>query len=139
MREIVSHCTEMEGNMGDDSRSRDNRGLENERRVEHLTNLVERQTRTERHLEEHSDIAHDPENIQHVKELQQEREKEISNIKDKLAHGENSRNRQLENTEKRFLYAEGYLNHNADHMDEQSFINAKEKQKHRKEQMDQLK
>lgn len=125
--------------MDDNRRGRDNRGLENERRVEHLENLVERKTRTERHLEEHSDISHDPENIQHVKELQRERQNEIDNIKNILSHGENNRNRQLENTEKRFLYTEGYLNHNADRMDEQSFQNAKEKQKHRKEQMDQLK
>ncbi len=119
--------------------SRDNRSLENERRVDHLCNLVEKQTRTERHLEEHSDISSSPSNIEHAKEVQKEREQEIGNLKDILAHGENARDRQLENTRKRFLYAEGYLNHNADHMEEQAFINAKERQKHRMEQMDQMK
>ena len=38
-------------------RHHDNKGLENERRIDHLVNLVERKTRTERHLEEHSDIS----------------------------------------------------------------------------------
>lgn len=117
----------------------DSQRTENERRVEHLCNLVERHTRTERHLEEHSDISHSAKNIAHVKDLQKEREQEIENLKDILANGENSRNKQLENTQKRFLYAEGYLNHNADHMDQISFNNAKERQEHRKEQMDALK
>jgi hypothetical protein len=115
------------------------KGNENERRVDHLVNLVERQTRTERHLEEHSDISKSPENIEHAKELNQKRENEIQNIKNILAHGENYNNDTIENTEKRFRYAEGYLNHNADHMDEQAFRNAKERQQHRKDQLDQMK
>lgn len=119
--------------------SRDNQGLENERRVEHLCNLVEKQTRTERHLEEYSDISHSKKNIEHVQELQKDREHEINNLKDILANGEDAKNRQYENTQKRFLYTEGYLNHNADHMEEQAFRNAKEKQKHRMEQLDQMK
>ena len=45
----------------------------------------------------------------------------------------------LENTEKRFIYTEGYLNHNADHMDREAFENAKRKQEHRKEQLDNYK
>ena len=122
----------------DNENKRDNRNLENERRVEHLCNLIEKKTRTERHLEEHSDISSSPRNIDHAKELQREREQEIENLKDILAHGENAKNRQYENTEKRFLYAEGYLNHNAERMDDKSFKNAKERQEHRKEQLDNM-
>lgn len=118
------------------NRGKDNNGLENERRVDHLVNLVEKKTRTERHLEEHSDISKSQENIEHAKEVNQKREQEITNIKNILAHGENANNKYQENTEKRFLYTEGYLNHNADHMDEVSFKNTKEKQEHRKEQLD---
>lgn len=117
----------------------DSQKTENERRVEHLCNLVERHTRSERHLEEHSDISHSAKNIAHVQELQSARQQEIENLKDILANGENSKNKQLENTQKRFLYAEGYLNHNAERMDQTSFNNAKERQEHRKEQMDVLK
>lgn len=115
------------------------KGIENERRVEHLINLVEKQTRTQRHLEEHSDISHSQENIDHAKKINEEREDEIENLKNILSYGENYNNNQKENTEKRLLYSEGYLNHNADHMDECSFNNAKAKQEHRKEQLDQLK
>ncbi|MBH1939333.1 hypothetical protein I5677_00335 [Mobilitalea sibirica] len=125
--------------MDQDNRSRDDRGLENERRIDHLISLVERKTRTERHLEEHSDISDSPENIQHAKDINQQRENEIQNLKNIIAHGENASNNYLENTEKRFIFTEGYLNHNADHMDDEAFKNAKIKQEHRKEQMDFLK
>jgi hypothetical protein len=115
------------------------KGIENERRIDHLRNIVEKQTRTERHLEEHSDISKSQENITHVKELQKERENEIQNLKDIIAHGDQNNNKQLENTEKRLQYTNGYLNHNADHMDKETLNNTKEKQEHRKEQMDWLK
>ncbi len=112
---------------------------ENERRLEHLENLVEKQTRTERHLEEHADISHSKANIEHVKALQQERQNEIRHLKDKIVYGDNCSNDYMENTEKRFLYTEGYLNHNAEHMDRKSFDNTKAKQEHRKEQLDNYK
>lgn len=118
---------------------RDNDACKKERRVDHLVNLVEKQTRTERHLEEHSDISKSQENIDHAKKVNEERQEEIDNLKNILAHGENCNNNYKENTEKRLLYTEGYLNHNAEHMDKQSFNNAKDKQEHRKEQLDQMK
>lgn len=120
----------------DQGRSRDNKGIDNERRIDHLVNLVEKSTRTQRHLEEHSDISSSPENIQHAKEIQKERKEEIDNLKNIIANGDDSRNNHKKNTEKRFLYAEGYLNHNADRMDKEAFKNAKERQEHRKEQLD---
>lgn len=120
-------------------KSRESKGLENERRIEHLENLVEKQTRTERHLEEHSDISSSPENLEHARELNRERQNEIDDIKNILAHGENYNNDYKENTEKRLKYSEGYLEHNADHMDQQSLKNAKEKNEHRKEQLKQMK
>jgi hypothetical protein len=123
----------------DNDKNWDKRGVENERRIDHLSNLVEKQTRTERHLEQHTDISSSPENIEHAKQLQQDRQSEIENLKNKIAYGDNVSNNYKENTEKRFLYTEGYLNHNADHMDKDAFNNAKEKQEHRKEQLDSLK
>lgn len=113
------------------------KAIENERRIDHLRNIVEKQTRTERHLEEHGHIPRSHENMEHVKEVQQKRENEIQNLKNIIVHGEqSSKNDQLENTKKRFLYTEGYLNHNADHMDRETFENTKRKQEHRKEQID---
>jgi hypothetical protein len=117
----------------------DNEGCKKERRVDHLVNLVEKKTRTERHLEEHADISKSQENIDHAKKLNEERQEKIDNLKNILAHGENCNNHEKENTEKRLLYTEGYLNHNAEHMDQNAFKNAKEKQEHRKEQLDQMK
>lgn len=114
------------------------RGIENERRIDHLVNLVERQTRTERHLEQHSDISKSQENIEHAKQLQSERQEEIDNLKNKIAYGDNASNNYKENTEKRLLYTEGYLNHNAENMDEKTFKNTKRKQEHRKEELDRL-
>lgn len=114
------------------------RGIENERRIDHLVNLVERQTRTERHLEQHSDISKSHENIEHAKQLQSERQEEIDNLKNKIAYGDNASNAYKENTEKRLLYTEGYLNHNAENMDEETFKNTKRKQEHRKEELDRL-
>lgn len=118
---------------------KDNQSMEKERRLEHMENLVEKQTRTERHLEEHADISRSKANIEHAKELQKERQSEIDHLKDKIVYGDNVSNDYKENTEKRFLYTEGYLNHNADHMDQKSFDNAKAKQERRKEQLDNFK
>ncbi|NLK28749.1 MAG: hypothetical protein GX306_10470 [Clostridiales bacterium] len=112
--------------------------IENERRIDHLRNIVEKQTRTERHLEEHGHIPRSHENMEHVKEIQRRREDEIQNLKNIIVHGDQCSNNHLENTKKRFLYTEGYLNHNTDHMDRETFENAKRKQEHRKEQIDQL-
>lgn len=53
--------------------NREKKGVENEGRINHLVNLIEKSTRTQRHLEEHSDISNSPENIQHAKEIQEER------------------------------------------------------------------
>ena len=114
-------------------------GAEDERRIEHIENLVEKQTRTQRHLEEHSDISHSPSNIQHAKELQRDRQSEINHLKDKIAYGDNVSNDYKENTQKRLLYTEGYLNHNAEHMNREDYKNAKAKQERRKDQLDSMK
>ena len=108
---------------------------ENKRRVEQLENLVEAHTRTERHLEQHSDIASE-EQIQRAKELQEVREKEIEKLENIIAYGENAYNDELENLKKNYEYTEGYLRHNADHMDPETLKKTKEKQEHRREQMD---
>ncbi|MDF2484765.1 MAG: hypothetical protein K0R46_933 [Herbinix sp.] len=114
-------------------------GEENERRIEHIENLVEKKTRTERHLEENAEISHSPSNIQHAKELQKERQSEIDHLKDKVIYGDSISNNQKENTEKRLVFTEGYLNHNADHMKKEDFENAKAKQERRKDQLDSMK
>jgi hypothetical protein len=123
----------------DNEKNWDRKGTENERRIDHLANLVEKQTRTERHLEQTVAIPSSPENIAHAKQIQQDRQDEIDTLKNKIVHGENTSNNYRENTEKRLVFTEGYLNHNADHMNPEDIKNAERKQEHRKEQLDSLK
>ncbi len=111
---------------------------ENAKRLEHLVDLVECHTRTERHLEQHSDIA-SPEQIQHAEKIQQVREDQIDNLKNAIAYGVHSNQDDLEGVQKNYRYTEGYLNHNAEHMESSTLEKTKEKQAHRKEQMDFLK
>jgi len=114
--------------------------LENERRVENLIDIVENKTRTDRHLEQHSDIG-DPDRLDHAHEIQHEREEQIENLKQTIVYGDNIKNdtkNQLESIKDNYTFAEGYINHNGDHMDEKSFQNLKKKQENRKEQIDQL-
>ena len=113
--------------------------VENERRIDQLENLVKKETRTERHLEQNADIPRSPEVAEHINKIQQERQNEISNLKNIIVNGVHSNNDQLKNTEKRYNYTEGYLNHNADHMSKKSLESTLEKQKSRREQIDQLK
>lgn len=111
---------------------------ENERRVDDLINLVENKTRTERHLEQHSDIG-DPDRLPHVYEVQSARDEQIENLKNAIVYGDNTKNDtddQLESLKKNYTFSEGYIEHNGDHMDSQALQNLKAKQENRKEQMD---
>lgn len=108
---------------------------ERERRMEHFENLVERRTRTKRHLEQYSNIS-SPENIDHANRIQEKREKEIENLKEKIVYGDKASNDQEKNVEKRYRYTQGYLDHNSENMDLETLRNTEKKQEHRKEQMD---
>ncbi|NLK20890.1 MAG: hypothetical protein GX308_02125 [Epulopiscium sp.] len=108
---------------------------EDKRRLEQLENLVEAHTRTERHLEQYSNIASE-EHLERAEELQNVREEEIEHLEDIIAYGENVKNNQLENVKKNFEYTKGYMNNNLNHMDKKTLEKTKEKQEHRKEQMD---
>ena len=61
----------------------DNQKKENQ--VDNLMNLVERHTRTERHLEQYSEIG-SKENKQRAREKQDVREEEMNNLKSKLVN-----------------------------------------------------
>lgn len=114
--------------------------LENERRVENLIDIVENKTRTERHLEQHSDIG-DPDRLDHAKEIQDARDEQIENLKNAIVYGNNSKNDtkdQISNLKDNYTFAEGYINHNGDHMSDKAYNNLKKKQENRKEQLDQL-
>lgn len=127
-------------NNNDSKKQKREQQLENERRVENLIDIVENKVRTDRHLEQHSDIG-DPDRLDHAREIQEERKEQIENLKQTIVYGDNLKNgtkEQIENIKDNYTFAEGYINHNGDHMDEKSFQNLKKKQENRKEQMDQL-
>lgn len=62
---------------------------ENKRRVEEIEKLTEAHTRTERHLEQYADISR-PEQIEHAKDLQKKREKQIDNLENIIVTGQHN-------------------------------------------------
>ena len=109
--------------------------LANEHRIEELLNINNRYVRTQRHLEQYSDIS-DPENLRHASEIQEERENRMENLKDIIAYGKHEEVDEVENLERNLEYTDGYLEHNASRMDEFSLNKSMEKQAHRKEQLE---
>lgn len=126
--------------MSDSSRdkatdSKEELQMANERRIEELMKINNRYVRTERHLEQHSDIS-DPENLEHSEQIQEDRLQQMENLKNIIAYGKHEQEDQEENLRKRMEYTDGYLNHNAQHMDQETLERTLEKQEHRKEQLD---
>lgn len=104
-------------------------------RIDEIINLTEKKTRTDRHLEQHSDIG-DPDRLDHAKELQADREELVDKLKNNIVEGENSDSDEYENLNRNYEFTQGYIEHNKDHMSKEALKNTKEKQRHRKEQMD---
>lgn len=115
----------------------DSHKCEVENKVEQLIDVVENHTRTERHLEQHSEIS-SPKNIQHAEKVQKEREQEIEHLKNEIAHGDTYANNDFQNLKDNYDKTEEYMRYNSDHMTSENLGNMKEKQRHRKEQMDNL-
>ncbi|MBP7176443.1 MAG: hypothetical protein KBA53_09590 [Thermoclostridium sp.] len=109
--------------------------MANERRIEELMNINNRYVRTERHLEQHSDISN-PDNLEHSELVQQQRLEQMDDLKNIIAYGAHEQEDQKENLRRRMEYTDGYLNHNARKMDKETLENTLEKQEHRKEQFD---
>ena len=106
-----------------------------ENQVDSLINLVEKKTRTERHLEEHSDVG-DPERLERPKELQKEREEQIQNLKSSIANNRKGSDNEYENLKDNIKYSEGYIKENRDHMDKGALENLEKKQENRKDTLD---
>lgn len=108
--------------------------IEKANRLEELENLVESHTRTERHLQQHSDIA-SPQKISEAREKQIEREDNIEILKDKIVSGQKTHFNESEGLEKNYTFANGYMEHNKEHMDGDALENMKEKQQNRRDKM----
>jgi len=109
----------------------------NERRIEELLNINNRYVRTQRHLEQNSDIA-SLDQLEHAFEIQKDREERMENLKDLIVNDTQDREDNIEALEKRIAYTNGYLDHNSKNMDDATLENAIQKQENRKEQLENL-
>lgn len=108
-----------------------------ENRIDELITTVENHTRTERHLEQYSDIG-DPKGKAHARDIQAAREAEIQHLKNTIVYGENYDDHPLENLKENIDDTKEYVDHFGSKMDDQTLENIKEKQKNREEAYDQL-
>lgn len=111
-----------------------------DRQIDNLIGLVENHTRTQRHLEQYSHIG-DKENKEHARKIQDIREEEIDNLRNKLNGNDDIQTPedQLENLKENYESAQDYINNNKDGMNEEMLKNLENKQKNRKIQLDNLK
>ncbi len=105
---------------------------ETKNRIKELENLVQKNTRTERHLEEYSDLS-DDESVEMAKDKQKRRESTINGLENTIIYGDGGPTPEKKNLEKKLQYSEGYLNQNSDHMDETDLENLKNKIENKKD------
>ena len=111
-----------------------------DRQIDNLINLVENHTRTERHLEQYSHIG-DKDNKDHAREIQEIREEQIDDLRDKLNGNADiqTREEQIENLEKKYESTQEYMENNKYEMSEEMLANLQEKQEKRRIQLENLK
>ena len=109
-----------------------------ERQVENLVNLVEKHTRTERHLEQYSHIG-SREGKEKAREKQEIREDEMERLKDKIVSNNNeSKVEQIQNLADNYKGAQIYMEENYEKMPEVRLRNMQNRQQHRKDQIESL-
>lgn len=111
--------------------------LANDRRIEELLNINNRYVRTQRHLEENSDIA-SPDQLKHSLEIQDEREATMENLKNIIAQGKHEQVDEVDNLKRNLEFTDHYIRRHMDHMDEETLQNSKTKQEHRKDQLNSI-
>lgn len=119
---------------GEDDRGRKTLEEVNARRINQLTDVIERYVRTERHLEQHSDIA-ELETLKRTLKIQEVRENQIEHLKELIVQGKHCNGNERHNLERNFFYTSRYLDHNSGRMDEFTLEKTMEKQHHRKDQL----
>ena len=107
-----------------------------EQQLNNLTNLVENHTRTERHLEQYSDIG-SYENKEIARNKQDIREYEMHNLKEKIIEGDKKTPEEMiEDTRAKYQATGRYVANNYDNIPEENLKNIQVKQKHRKMQIE---
>ena len=109
----------------------------NERRVEALLEINDKYVRTERHMEQHSDISR-IDQIKHSLKVQEEREAQMENLKNIIVNRQHEEVDDRQNTKRNLEFTDHYLQHHSAHMDEGTRNKTLEKQEHRKEQLENL-
>ncbi|MHC1683779.1 MAG: hypothetical protein AB6733_12600 [Clostridiaceae bacterium] len=112
--------------------------IETECRLNEMLNVAERFVRTERHLEQHSDISKSDQ-VHHAQEVQSQRIEDINNLKDKIIFGDGGPTNEVKNINKNIAFGEGYLKHNGDHMNPSDKKNLEENIQNRKDKINELK
>lgn len=113
----------------------DNQKKENQ--VDNLMNLVERHTRTERHLEQYSEIG-DKDSKQRAREKQDVREEEMNNLKSKLVNENETKAEQYQNLAENYKRAQSYMEDNYENISEERLQNMQTRQNNRREQIENL-
>ncbi|WAM32579.1 hypothetical protein [Caldicellulosiruptor naganoensis] len=108
----------------------------NKRRFFHFRNILENYIRTQRHLEEYSELL-TFEKIQQIIQKQIRREEQINNIQ-KAILKEHDKETEVRNLVKNFLYTEGYLQHYIEKLPKYILNNILRRQYYRKIQLENL-
>ena len=109
------------------------------RQLDNLENLVENHTRTERHLEQYSEIG-SKENKDNAREKQSVREHEINNLEGKIL-GENDSQtieEQINNISENFNRTHRYMEENYERIPKENWDNLNKKQDNRIDQAENL-
>lgn len=105
--------------------------------VDNLMNLVERHTRTERHLEQYSEIGR-KEDKERAREKQDIREEEMKTLKSKIVNPNETKIEQAQSLMDNYRRAQSYMEDNYEKLSEERLRNMQNKQDNRKEQMENL-
>lgn len=109
-----------------------------ERQLDNLTNLVENHTRTERHLEQYSEIGN-KDNKDNAREKQEVREHEIQNLKANIIKdGNETTEEQINNIAENYKSTQRYMEDNYGRIPEDRWENMEKKQENRKIQVENL-
>ena len=110
-----------------------------ERKVDNLINLVENHTRTERHLEQYSEIG-DPKFKDMAREKQVVRENQIESLKDQLTDTNHkmSYEEHIENLKESYEKNKNYFENNFSNMSQEQAHNMVKKQFNQEKQLDQM-
>ncbi len=120
--------------------SNNNNTNEKDKKIDNLINLVENHTRTQRHLEQYSNIGN-REYKEMAENKQKVRENQIDILKEQLSNNNTDKltiDEQINNIAENYTRTEEYLQNNFNNMPKLDINNIEEKQKNRIEQINSL-